>query len=234
MVPLPTPDPTSAMLLRHAVMVGLTPLIPLPFLDDLARDALRRRMVRALAAEQGVTFAAVEVAALADEPRGGCLGCLPALVLYPLKKLFRKVFFFLEIKRAIDLVSTTWHFGWLLQVALLDRTLSAGDAARTAAVRATIEALIAESSVTPLERAFREVLTHSRGALRAAAGIMTRALRGTARRAENVDEVVASVAPAEQEQLEGLVARLQAALGAVPREHLDRLAGDLRERLGRA
>ena len=112
------PDPASAALLRDAVLVGLTPLIPLPFVDDLARVALRRRLVRGVAAEEGVDLAPAMVEALAGEPAGGCLGTLPKLVLYPINKIFRKIFFFLEVKRAVDLVSTSWHYGWLLQVAL--------------------------------------------------------------------------------------------------------------------
>jgi hypothetical protein len=70
--------------------------------------------------------------------------------------------------------------------------------------------------------------------MRGAAALLTRALRGTARRADRVDEVVAAVAPAEQEQIEGLVDRLQAALRGVPREHLDRLALELRRQLEEA
>jgi hypothetical protein len=226
----PLPDAGSAALARHALLVGMTPLIPLPFLDDLARVALRRRMVRALAAEEGVAVDAVVIEALAAEPGGGCLGFVPRLLLYPIKKVFRKIFFFLEVKRAIDLVSTSWHYGWLLQIALRDRRLLE-DAARAAAVRAEIEALLAETSVKPFERVLREALRGSRAIMKGGADVLARTLRGAPRSADRVDEAVASALPREQELLAGLVARVQAAAASAPREHLDRLGAELSSRL---
>src|ERR671912_751047 len=98
-------------LVTHAIFVGLTPLIPVPVVDDLAQAYFRRRLVRTLAASHGRTLSAEELDALTSEPGGGCLrGCAVQVVLYPLKKIFRKIFFFLEWKRAADLTSQTYHF----------------------------------------------------------------------------------------------------------------------------
>jgi hypothetical protein len=215
------------------VLVGLTPLIPLPFVDDLARVALRRRLVRAVAAEEGVEMCAAVVEALSGEPSGGCLGALPRLLLYPVKKIFRKIFFFLEVKRAVDLVSTSWHYGWLLQVALREGRLGA-EPMGAAHVRAQIESLLDETSVEPVERALRETLRGSRAILQGGADLLGRALRGTRRRADRVEQAVEAALPGEHRALDELVGRLQAAVAHAPREHLARLAAELQARLARA
>jgi hypothetical protein len=230
---LSLPDPASPALLRDAVLVGLTPLIPLPFVDDLARVALRRRLVRGVAELERVALDPAVVEALAGEPSGGCLGTLPRLLLYPIKKIFRKIFFFLEVKRAMDLVSTSWHYGWLLQVALRTGHLG-NDPGRAGVVRAEIERLLEEASVQPLERALRETLRNSRAILQAGADLMGRALRGTRRRADRVEQAVEAALPGEHRALDELVGRLQAAVSRAPREHLDRLAADLQARVGPA
>ena len=224
------PDPAAAALLRHALLVGLTPLIPVPFVDDVARVALRRRLVRGVAAEERVALGDDVVEALAGEPSGGCLGALPRLLIYPVKKIFRKVFFFLEVKRAVDLVSTSWHYGWLLQVALRRGQLAPGTAG-AAALRSAIEGLLEESRVKPLERVLHEALRSSRGILQGGADLMARALRGTRRGAGRVDAAVEAALPGEQALLDDLVKRLQAAMAGAPREHLDRLAAELQARL---
>lgn len=215
---------SSRTLVTGAVLVGLTPLIPIPVVDDLARIALRRRLVRELAAETGKPLSEAEVEALAGEERGGCLlGCPAMLIVYPLKKLFRKIFFFLEIKRAIDLVSTSYHFGWLVSVALAEERVGGGDVGRAVAARTAIDGAVDEASVKPVERAFREVLTRSRGVMKGAAEMLSRTLRGTARDVERVEEAVEQVEPQEEMQIAGIVSRLQAAISQVPAEHFDRL-----------
>src|SRR5438045_2824658 len=109
-------------LVAHAVLVGLTPLIPVPVVDDLAKNYFRRRLVRGLAAASGRALSDAEFAALLKERERGCLrGCLTAVVVYPLKATFRKVFYFLEWKRAVDLASRTYHFGYLVGYALRPR-----------------------------------------------------------------------------------------------------------------
>ena len=40
-------------LVTYSVLAGLTPLIPVPFVDDLVKNYFRRRLLRSLAAEAG-------------------------------------------------------------------------------------------------------------------------------------------------------------------------------------
>src|ERR1043165_7283042 len=90
-------------IILHSILAVLTPLIPIPFVDDLVKAYFKRRMVRKLAAAQSQYLNDADVARLADDPDSGCLlGCLTTVLVYPLKAIFRKVFFFLEWKRAVD------------------------------------------------------------------------------------------------------------------------------------
>src|ERR1044072_8622208 len=65
------------VLVTHAVLTGLTPLIPVPLVDDLVKNYFRKRLVRRLAAAAGRTLSEEELNALASESEGGCLrGCV--------------------------------------------------------------------------------------------------------------------------------------------------------------
>src|SRR5512138_648522 len=108
-------------ILVHALLAGLTPLIPIPFLDDWVKNIFLRRMVRAIASARGVTLGNAEVEALIQEDFwSGCVeGCLYS-VLYLLREIFSKIFFWIEWQRAFTLVSATCYAGFLLDAALLD------------------------------------------------------------------------------------------------------------------
>src|SRR5687768_4178167 len=112
----------GAAIVTHAVLTGLTPLIPVPLVDDILKSYFRKRLVRSLAAGAGRPLSEEEVDALAAEKGGGCLGgCVMSALVYPLKAVFRKLFYVLEMKRAADVTSRTYHFGYLVQHALRPR-----------------------------------------------------------------------------------------------------------------
>ena len=225
-------------LVTHAIFVGLTPLIPVPVLDDLAQAYFRRRLVRTLAASRGRALRPEELDALASEPGGGCLrGCAVQAVLYPLKKIFRKVFYFLEWKRAADLTSQTYHFGYLLDYALRPR--AGGDSlvnTRGAAeVRAAIEAVCRESPIRPVESAVGGTFRQSKRVLRSAASLLAQTLRrlaGARPGREEVARAIESVEPEEEREIETVVTRMQKSLANVPEEHFRALRARLDARLG--
>ena len=222
-------------LVTYAVLTGLTPLIPVPVVDDVVKGYFRRRLVRALAAARGRRLAEEEVAALADERGGGCLsGCVVQAVVYPLKKIFRKIFYFLEWKRAVDLTSQTYHFGYLVGCALDDEgggsLLDAHGAAR---VGAAVEAVCREAPIKPVEGVVGATFRQSRKVLGAAAGLLGQSLRrltGRAR-AEEVAEAIAEVEPREAREVEPVVTRLRTGLASVPAEHFQDLRARLEEKL---
>ncbi|HUG55009.1 MAG TPA: hypothetical protein VMR21_15465, partial [Vicinamibacteria bacterium] len=167
------------------------------------------------------------------EPGRGCLlGCPVAVFVYPLKKLFRKIFYFLEVKRAVDLASTSWHFGWLLQGLLREGWSVPSEAAGAAALRAGLMESLREVGVTPRERAFRGVLRGSTGVMRAVAERLGRVVGRSGRTPEGAEAAVASMEAEESDSIGGLADELLRALDAVPQEHFDRLRQAARRRLG--
>jgi hypothetical protein len=218
-------------ILTHAVMVGLTPLIPVPFLDDAVKTYLQRRLVRSIGSTRGVSLDDETVKALADDPSGGCLlGCLGTVVFYPIKKIFRKIFFLLEWKRAVDLVSLTYHRAILLDHAIAEGWLARGPAN----VRAAVDEVVRETPTRPVEEAVRTTFRQSKSALKGAAAILQRAVSGL-RREATPDEVGAAIEPVRDEevhQVEGVVSSLGDRINAIPKEHFDGMRRRLAERLG--
>jgi hypothetical protein len=226
-------------LVTYAIFVGLTPLIPVPVLDDLAQSYFRRRLVRMLAASHGRALGPEDFDALASERGGGgCLsGCLVQALVYPLKKVFRKVFYFLEWKRAADLTSQTYHFGYLLNYALQPR--EGGEslvALRGAvAVREAIDAVCREAPIKPVESAVFGTFRQSKRVLGSAAGLLSQTLRRvTGRRPdrEQVERAIETIEPEEERELETVVTRMQKAIAGVPDEHFKNLRARLDARLG--
>ena len=223
-------------LVTYAVLTGLTPLIPVPVVDDLVKGYFRRRLVRAQAAARGRALSEEEVAALTEEPSEGFWsGCAVQAVVYPLKKIFRKVFFFLEWKRAADLTSQTYHFGYLVGCALDAREggPSLLDAHGAARVGWAVAAVCREAPIKPIERVVGGTFRQSHKALGAAAALLGQSLRrltGRARAAE-VEEAIAEVEPREAREVEPVVSRLRAGLAAVPDEHFKDLRARLEEKL---
>jgi hypothetical protein len=230
-------------LLLYALLTGLTPLIPVPFADDLAKGHLRRRLVHLLAQAHDLNLSGNTVEALAREPGGGgCLlgGCLGQVLLYPLKKIFRKVFFFLEWKRTIDLTSHTYHWGYLLDYAfqegLVELPGSGQNNPRVDDLRTAIEKACQDVPLQPVERAVSATLRQSRAVLLSAANKIGMRLRGVATgRAEEqqaVSEAMGPMGPAQNEQVRGVAALLQQRIASmVPEEHFHQLRQRFRTHL---
>lgn len=211
-------------LVTHAVLVGLTPLIPVPLLDDLVKNYFRRRMVRSLAASAGRNLNEEELDALVSEAERGCLtGCLMAVLVYPLKAIFRKVFYFLEIKRAVDLASRTYHFGYVISYAMRPREggASALDLYGAKAVNEAAQGACREAPIKPVEAAIGSTFRKSRNILRGAAALLAASLRRVTGRAqaERVAEAIEEIEPEEERELEPVVTRIQRSISAVPEEH---------------
>jgi hypothetical protein len=225
------------VLVMHAVLAGLTPLIPVPLIDDLVKSYFRKRLVRSLAAGAGRTLMEEELDALASEGGGGCLrGCVGTVLVYPLKAVFRKVFYFLEWKRAADLTSRTYHFGYLIGHALRRREEGPSllDTHGARAVNEAIEAVCREAPIKPLESAIGGTFRKSKGVLRGAAALLSGSLRRQPPRPERVAEAIESVEPDEERELQPVVARLQRSIASVPEDHFRSLRDSLEARLGRS
>jgi hypothetical protein len=224
-------------LVTHAVLVGLTPLIPVPLVDDLVKNYFRKRLVRSLASESGRQLSEEELDALAAESERGCLtGCLLTALVYPLKSVFRKLFYFLEWKRAADLTSRTYHFGYLALYAMRPRAdgASALDLRGAKAVGEAIQAVCREAPIKPLEAAVGGTFRKSKSVLNGAAHLLDNSLRRLAGRPrpEQVAAAIESVEPEEERELAPVVTRLQRSIASVPEEHFRNLRRSLDARLG--
>ncbi len=156
-------------LVFSSLLVGMTPLVPIPLLDDWAGDVLRRRLAADLAQHyEAKELGAAELELLAlgrrDVTAGGCLkGCASSalglafkLVLKIFRKLARKILFFLTVKDCVDTFSRTFHEGYLLRHALA-RGVLAGEE-RAAVVRQALETTLEEIDVRPFEGHVGKVL----------------------------------------------------------------------------
>ena len=99
-------------------LVALSTWIPLPWIDRLVANALRRGLFARIAARHGVSLDGPTLALLADDPGGGCMGCLWSIVVWPFKKLLKYVLAFLQVKEMVDAGTDTLHRALLLEEAL--------------------------------------------------------------------------------------------------------------------
>jgi hypothetical protein len=218
--PRPRRQAEQSLLLTHALLVGLTPLIPIPLLDDAVKGAIERRLVGELAAAHGLVLSKEDVAALASDPGDNIfLAIAKGIVSFPFKLIFRKLFVVLEVKRASDEASRCYHRGLLLDVAFGSRVVAPLGPKRPAEVRAAIEQACREISVSPMGRAVSGVFEGSKGVLEALGrDLLRRVLRRGAPTRETVDSAVGAEA-ADETRVTGLVDRLQAAVASVPAGH---------------
>ncbi|HYH98927.1 hypothetical protein [Hyalangium sp.] len=200
--PSNAPPPQLGRVAFHAVASGLTPLIPIPFLDDYALRQVRERMVRALLQDHSLPTPAKAVSILAGSQTsstvgGRVLGMLKSLALRPVKKLFRKVFLVLWVKDCVDMASYSLHHGYLLQHALSRGDLTAltlgGDAPRR--VHDAIRAACKEQDSRPVNLLLGRLFASSRLLLSEATQALMSPLRGQPRVPEKGEEAeVASLA----------------------------------------
>lgn len=132
----------------NAVFVGLCALLPVPFLDDVLRRVLMRGAYQAIADREGVPLPAPALDALARAAPLRWTGCLSAVAWYPIKKLSRKILYFLTVKDAIDWTAEAAVRGDLVRRALA-RGLLPG---RAEVVRAAMDAAWKAHGGSPLTR----------------------------------------------------------------------------------
>ncbi|MET0404341.1 MAG: hypothetical protein ABW123_18160 [Cystobacter sp.] len=169
--PLDVPAPVLRVA-RHAVAAGLTPLIPVPFVDDYALRRVREDMVRSLLEERALPTPRATVQLLAGlHPRQGSrlqqfagkAAFLSVRLLW--RKGYRRAVTVLWLKDCVDMASLCLHHGYLLQYALERGDLPAAslatpDAARR--VQAAIHAACAELDARPINQALRRLFAGSR------------------------------------------------------------------------
>lgn len=198
--PGPAPPSELRQIVAHSLLSGLCPLIPLPLLDDWARDLLRRKLVGRLTGSGGFPLAEDQVKVLANgissTGPGGCLvGCLvrPLIFLSQLifRKLMRKILFFLTLRDTVNTFSDTFHEGYLVRHAIERGALaSVGSGQPVAptrggrpvdpqvlAVRQSIERSVRATDTRPVTSLVGSLLGGSRRSLMLTARRMARLVR---------------------------------------------------------
>lgn len=170
----PGADPGGGVLrlIAHkALLAGLCQFVPVPFVDDLLGDRVRRSMVGQLLQRRGRSFDAPAVKPLyAGPPKSGLsrvTGFAKSLVFQPVKKLLRTVFLVVTVRRAVLGVA-----GTLLLGRSLDRRLAAGHFADGTpeeglrAEAAALEAAVRGALASPERRGLVRLVRASFRALR--------------------------------------------------------------------
>lgn len=225
-------------ILTHAVLIGLTPLIPIPFVDDAAQSYLQQRMVQDLARQHGLAIAP-QVVSILLEGREGCVGsaggCLAEMVLYPIKKISRKVLYFLEWHRAVNLVTHAYYYGFLLDVALQAGWLSTNTPETAARVRGAIERTRHGANTRLLQMVVANAFRESSGRIKETAGTLAEGLKSLTRRssAQEVGSAFEKQNRQVERSLGGIVAQLRDGVLALPAEHFERLQKQFYEEYAR-
>lgn len=225
------PAPAVApMLATHAALVGLTPLVPVPFLDDVVKAYIERRMTREIARRHAVDLDDDAVKAIAEGPGESILLSIgKGALLLPVKFLFRKVFIFLEVKRGADAASVCIHRGLMLDTALSRGVLRTHSPAE---LRMAIDRVLATITTSPVNAAFRSVFESSKDLVKRALESLVGSITG-AKGGPSLGAVESAVDGAGTAQPAGTLAdRMRRALDEVPTEFFDDLEKRILAELG--
>ena len=132
---LPSATPILA---PFSLLVGLTPLIPVPFVDGYVARKVRQRLVRELAERRGKTLDAATVELLADPGDPATFGeavrgAGMKLLWLPVKFIARKVLIVFTIADVANGSAAAFVEGHLVDVALARNYLGSRDAKTVAA-----------------------------------------------------------------------------------------------------
>ena len=222
-------------IITYAVLAGLTPLIPIPFIDDVALRYFKRHLVRQLSSSHGTSLSDEQIRALIDDASSGgyVSGVAGAVIKYPLKKVFRKVFYFLEWKRAADTASRTYYQGFLIDHALAKGWCEPIGTRSVLQVRSSIDRVLASTDTRPIEFAVASTFRGFKGLIGDAAALIGRQISATIGKGGDKKAELA-VAEAEQrgeQQLGGVIDQLRTAIAAMPTQHFTTLREGLAKEL---
>jgi hypothetical protein len=223
------------LLVWDSLVGGLTPLLPVPVVDDAALSRARRRMLVRICHQAGVMPTPYQLGVLARGGRRWTVGKMAAkTIFYPIKKIYRKILYFLAIKEAVDTFSRLFHQGYLLHRAIERGALGTGGTPTDESVLGTAQGIAGTLEAVDTRPINRLV----KGILKSSGRLVLASLRwffGLFRRATPLDRVQAK--GADPERLEAAspatAALLDQLLGALWGEdhYRERLDWELARRL---
>lgn len=171
----------QTLIVTHAVLIGLTPLIPIPVLDDLVKSFFYRRLVELLAFRHKLRLSASEVSILAEDRSQGIFkGCLIGTLEYIVKRLIRKLTIVLEWRRAIDIVTHTYYVGYLMDYAFAQGWYVPGDPQQALRLRSAIETARKNANTDLVKRIVQSSFNQSRATILGAVQQVSRSLQDIA------------------------------------------------------
>ncbi len=212
-------------LLTPVVLIGASAMIPVPFLDDVAKKYLEKRLFRLIAQKEHRELNKEELSALVEEPSKGCfaVGCFLNVLIYPIKKILRKLFFFLEVKRAVDQATTALAKAWLFQLAFRRTLWEPGAGAESASrLREIMNTACEGQGVRPLEVAISHAFEETKGSLSEFAAKFTKKKPSTE---EEVEKVLETLEKDQEKELAGFTRKLTESLDELKGGYLETFAG---------
>ncbi len=189
----PSPAPSRTSITTSAILAGICALSPVPFVDDLIIGAIRRHLVGRLFRARGLELSWGQRRALTKTHRSLLLGCLLGVVVYPIRKIFRKVFYIFAVKEAVDVASHLMHQGLLVEYALASGRVVPStigtDRAPLERLNRVIHVTCEDVGTSPISQIFRRSFAGGRVFLGRMGVQVVRTLRalGVLRREEAVD-----------------------------------------------
>ena len=177
----------QTLIITHAVLIGLTPLIPVPVLDDLVKSFFYRRLVQSLTSRCKLTLSTSEINILAEDRGQGLVkGCLFGTLEYIVKRLIRKLTIVLEWRRAIDIVTHAYYVGYLMDYAFQRGWYTPGDPQRANQLRSAIETARMNANTDLVRRIVQSSFNQSRSVILRAVQQVSRSLQDIAFRRSRV------------------------------------------------
>jgi len=147
-----------------ATLAGLSVLIPIPLLDLAFEYYFRTRMPRAIAKRHKQELQPTVVQTLnRKQGEGFWKGCLTITVqglISLIKRISRKILYFLTVKEATDMVSRYWHQAFLLNRATQQGHLDNLETAQQA--RAAIDEILETITTSPLAQLAQNITEGTR------------------------------------------------------------------------
>ena len=211
----PNPATPTVDVTMSAILAGVCALSPVPFIDDLFIGAIRRHAVRRIFRARGKELSWGQSRALTRTRRNVLVGCLLGVVVYPVRKIFRKVFYVFAVKEAVEVASRLLHKGRLVEHALAVGCLSVDEIGASkepfARLNRVIQQTCDEANTDSIVRIFETSFAGGRAFLRSLGRRAVRILRALSvlRQPDAVDALPGQL---DGERERGLLADLHTAL----------------------
>lgn len=197
-----------------SILAGLCPVIPIPFVDDLALRFIRKRAIRSELERGGLKAGHAQLEVYLDDP-SKLMGCLTAVFIYPLKKIFKKVFIVLAIKDCVDAASKTFHELWMIRHAVKTKQLTAANITvevdTLLPLRKTVEKTSEQIDTSPVNQVLKRGFSGSKVLLRDAGKTLGQTIRsagGSKADPQAVERAVESVEPGEMGKVDELAGKI--------------------------